>query len=302
MEATADGSGVKSDIAVYASLLSVVMFWGTSWPAGSIISQSLPPITAAFIRYSISLPFFFLAAIIVDKDIRVDRRKHLKIIPLGIMQVSLYNIFFFTGLKYTSPSDAVLIIAINPTLTAIIASQIYQDEKLTKNKIQGLIIALIGVIIVVNLSENTYVPNRLLGNVIIFFAAVTWASFTAFSRPVLQEIKPLTFTAWGSLYGWILLLFISPVQGTWFVEMDREVIFGLLYLALVAGVYGNIFYNTGVKKIGPSRTSIFVNLVPIFGVISSLILIPEEDFNVWYIVSISLILWGVSLVNKNVES
>ena len=121
MEAGIATSNVKSDIPVYLFLISVVMFWGASWPAGSIISESVPPLTAAFIRYTISLPFFFLFAFIIDKNIRVDRKMHLKIIPLGIMQVSLYNIFFLTGLKYTGPSDAVLIIGMNPTITAIIA-------------------------------------------------------------------------------------------------------------------------------------------------------------------------------------
>ncbi|MFV2014870.1 MAG: DMT family transporter [Candidatus Heimdallarchaeota archaeon] len=301
MEVLIEGSGVKSDVPIYLLLLSVVMFWGVSWPAGSIISQSVPPMTAAFIRYTISLPFFFIAAFIVDKNIRIDRKLHLKIIPLGIMQVSLYNIFFLTGLKYTGPSDAVLIIAMNPTITAIIASILYKDEKLTKNKIQGLIIALLGVFIVVSLSPNVDVPNRLLGNFIIFLAAFTWASFTAFARPVLREVKPLTFTAWGSFYGWLLLLIVSPFQGPWFIKMEQKVIFGIVYLALIAGVYGNIVYNSGVRQIGPSRTSIFVNFVPIFGVMSSLVIIPDEKFNLWYIVSIILILSGVSLVNKKVE-
>ncbi|MCE7734786.1 MAG: DMT family transporter [Candidatus Heimdallarchaeota archaeon] len=298
MEAIVEGSGVKSDYRIYVLLLSVVMFWGASWPAGSIISKSVPPITAAFIRYTISLPFFFAAALIVDRNIRLEKRMHLKIIPLGIMQVSLYNIFFLTGLKYTGPSDAVLIIAMNPTITAIIASLLYQDEKLTKFKIQGLVTALLGVAIVVILSPNVDVPNRLLGNFIIFLAAFTWAAFTAFARPVLREVKPLTFTAWGSFYGWLLLLILSPIQGPWFIKMESNVIYGLIYLALVAGVYGNIIYNSGVRRIGPSRTSIFVNLVPIFGVISSLFILPEEKFSFWYVVSIILILRGVSLVNR----
>ena len=176
----------------------VVVIWGASWPAGHLVASNIHPITAAFLRFTIALPFFFITAYFYDHSISIPRNLHPKLAVLGIMQVTIYNICFLTGLTYTSASDAVLIIACNPTFTAIIASKLYDDEKITKNKIMGLITALLGVIIVVELSPNTDVPNRLLGNLIILCGAFTWASFTAFSRPVVRQMKPMTFTAWAA--------------------------------------------------------------------------------------------------------
>jgi drug/metabolite transporter (DMT)-like permease len=286
-----------SDFFVYFLMVVVVMVWGVSWPIGRIVAQSLNPLTAAFFRFTIALPFFFMAAILVEKNIKVERKYHLKLAILGGLQVTLYNFFFLSGLRYTSSSDATLIIAINPSLTAIIASKLYLDEKLTVNRIFGLVIALLGVFVVVSQSPNVDVDNRNLGNLIIFFAALTWATFAAFARPLLKTIKPLTFTAWASFYGWIFLVILSPIDGTWFVDISLKIALSLIYLALAAGVFGNIVFNSSVKAIGPSRAAIFVNLVPMFGIVSSIILL-EEKFSYWYLVALFFILMGVYFVNR----
>lgn len=284
------------------------MGWGLSWPLGSIIVQALPPLFAAFLRYSIAMPLFILAAKLFDKKnkfkIRLsDTKLQLKLAGLGALQVSLYNILFLTGLKYTSSSDATLIIAINPTLTAIFAAGLYADEKLTKNRVMGLSTALIGVTLIVLLSPNVDVEDRLLGDLIIFLAALVWALFTVLSRPLLKQIKPLTFTAWTTVYGWIFLLISTLIVDIEYFSFEQlksiptDVIWALMFLAVVAAVYGNIAFNTGIVKIGPSKTAIFVNFVPVFGVFFSVLLLSDE-FSMWYFLSFFLIIIGVLIINK----
>lgn len=284
------------------------MGWGLSWPLGSIIVQTLPPLFAAFLRYSIAMPLFILAAILFDKKnkfkIRLsDTKLQLKLAGLGALQVSLYNILFLTGLKYTSSSDATLIIAINPTLTAIFAAGLYADEKLTKNRILGLSTALIGVTLIVLRSPNIDVENRLLGDSIIFLAALVWALFTVLSRPIFRQITPLTFTAWSSVYGWIFLLISTLIVDIEYFSFEQlksiptDVFWALIFLAVVAAVYGNIAFNTGIEKIGPSKTAIFVNLVPVFGIFFSVLLL-SDGFSIWSLFSFFLILFGVLIINK----
>lgn len=72
---------------------------------------------------------------------------------------------------------------------------------------------------------------------------------------------------------------------------------GILYLALISTVVGYFFYVEGVSKIGASRAAIFSNLVPVFGVISSMLLLGEHA-SPWHGVSFLLILAGVVLVNR----
>ncbi|MHA2276241.1 MAG: EamA family transporter, partial [Candidatus Kariarchaeaceae archaeon] len=72
----------------------------------------------------------------------------------------------------------------------------------------------------------------------------------------------------------------------------------LAYLGIFAAALANTFYSLSVKHIGPSRTSIFVNLAPLFGVLFSVLLI-DEIFSIWYIVSFFIIFSGIYVVNNS---
>ena len=288
----------------YMALFSVTMIWGGSWPIGRLIAQSLSPLLLAAMRYTIALPFFLFFAWVAERTLKLGSRKlHLKVAILGVFQVSLYNFFYLSGVRYTSASDATLIISLTPTLTALIASRVHIDEKLTVAKIIGLLLALSGVALIIFQSPNTDVEDRLLGNFYIFLASLTWAIFTVFSKPVLKEVKPMIFTAWGTIYGWIVLVVLALVVDfdsldlETFINLDMNVYLGLIYLAILAGAVGNIIFNSTIKKIGSSNTAIFVNFVPIFGITLSVIFLGEL-FSLWYLVSFVLIFTGVTIVNK----
>jgi drug/metabolite transporter (DMT)-like permease len=291
----------------YMALFSVTMIWGGSWPIGRVIAQNLSPLLAASIRYTIALPFFILFAWIAERNLKLGSRKmHLKVAILGIFQVSLYNFFYFSGVRFTSASDATLIISLTPTLTALIASKVHIDEKLNLAKILGLMLALSGVVLIILQSPNTNVEDRFLGNFYIFMASLTWALFTVFSKPVLKEVKAMVFTAWGTIYGWIVLVVLALfvdfeyLTADTFVDLEMNVFLGLIYLAILAGAAGNIIFNSTIKKIGSSNTAIFVNFVPVFGITFSVLFLGEL-FSLWYLVSFVLIFTGVTIVNRNVR-
>ncbi|MCY3413658.1 MAG: DMT family transporter [Candidatus Heimdallarchaeota archaeon] len=297
------------NITNYILLLLTVIAWGASWPTGSIVAHALPALFAAFLRYTIALPVFILAAYILEKDRILDDTQpkslkfHLKLVFLGSLQISLYNYFFLTGLKYTSSSDATLIIAINPTITAIVAALLYLDERLTKERITGLIIALLGVSLIVLQSPNQDVENRILGDAIILIAATVWAGFTSLSKPMFKHIKPLSFTALITFYGWLILgitafiAYPSYFNLTVIKSLSNDVVYSLLFLAIFAAAFANISFNKSIGIIGPSRTAVFVNLVPIFGVLFSILLLGDA-FSLFYILALLLIISGVYLVNK----
>ncbi len=293
----------SSDMAAYAGLVSVAMIWGLSWPAGRFIAIEFGSkvITAAFLRFSFAVPFLFLFAWLITGSLRVERKLHLYLFIFGILQIALYNFFYLSGLRFTSASDASLMIAINPLLTAIIASILYVDERLNLRKIVGFVIAFIGEFLIFQFSPNYEVENRILGNVIIFLAALVWATYSAFSRPIYQKVPPLRFQAWVTLYGWMVLGIFALMEDPWDITPSTTSWGILLYLGILSAAVANTIFSIGIKRIGPSRTSIFVNMVPLFGIIAS-VLILGENFSFWYLISFALIVMGITLVTKKEKS
>jgi drug/metabolite transporter (DMT)-like permease len=111
----------------------------------------------------------------------------------------------------------------------------------------------------------------------------------------------LSILSWISLFGWFFLIPFSLLEAPWKYSWNFGSWLGILYLAILSTVIGYFLYIEGVSKIGAGRSGIFTNLVPVFGVLTSF-LVLNENLSPWTAVSFLFILAGVLLVNRRVKS
>ena len=283
-----------------------MILWGIAWPIGRLLATGLPPVSVAVIRYTIVVPVFFLILWIREGSTKISKEWVSTFIGLGILNTSLYQLFFLFGVRYAAASDDSLVIGVGPVLVAVLASVIIK-EPLTRLKIVGLLCGITGVGLIALLSPNVDVPNRLLGVSLVFGGAGVYALYTVLLRRFInrnserlsQRLKPssLAIITWISLFGWLFLIPLSILETPWTYSWDLASWAGILYLALLSTVVGYFFYVEGVSQIGASRASIFSNLVPVFGVLSSFLLLGE-NISIWHGASFLLVFGGVALANR----
>jgi len=183
-------------------------------------------------------------------------------------------------------------------------------EKLTGTKVLGFASGLAGIITISVLSPNTQVSNRILGVTLVFGGATVYALYTILLRrfiatnratPQKPQQTSLSILSWISLFGWLFLIPLSLIEAPWNYTWDPGSWLGILYLAILSTVIGYFLYIEGVSKIGAGRSAIFGNLVPVFGVLTSFLLL-QENLSPWTAVSFLLIFAGVLLVNRPVKS
>lgn len=290
---------------VYFQLVLTMFLWGLAWPVGRLLATNLPPISIAVLRYAIVVPLLFAILWLRGTRLTIRRQWIISLVAMGLLSTTLYQAFFLFGVKYAAASDDSLVIGVGPVLIAVMASFVL-NEPLTKTKVLGLLSGLTGIGVISLLSPNTNVPNRLLGVTLVFGGATAYALYTvllrrfvAVNRANHAEIAPssLSILAWISLFGWVFLIPFSLLEAPWTYNWGTTSWLGILYLALLSTVVGYFFYVEGVSKIGASRAAIFGNLVPVFGVVSSILLLGENA-SPWHGVSFLLILVGVILVNR----
>ena len=282
-----------------------MFLWGLAWPVGRLLATNLPPISIAVLRYAIVAPVLFAVLRLKGTRLTIRRQWIISLVAMGLLSTTLYQAFFLFGVKYAAASDDSLVIGVGPVLIAVMASFVL-NEPLTKTKVLGLLSGLAGIGVISLLSPNTNVPNRLLGVALVFGGATAYALYTVLLRRFVAtnrsnhaEIAPssLSILAWISLFGWVFLIPFSLLEAPWTYTWGTTSWLGILYLALLSTVVGYFFYVEGVSKIGASRAAIFGNLVPVFGVVSSILLLGENA-SPWHGVSFLLILVGVVLVNR----
>jgi drug/metabolite transporter (DMT)-like permease len=290
---------------IYGKLVLTMVLWGIAWPVGRLLVAGLPPISIAVIRYAIVVPVFLVLLWLREHSFNLPRHWIPTFIFLGVLNTALYQAFFLFGVRYAAASDDSLVIGVGPVLIAIMASLVI-SEPLTRLKIAGLLSGLAGVGIIALLSPNLNVPDRILGISLVLGGALSYAMYTVFLRKFINQhpttterTRPssLALITWISLFGWIFLIPLSLLEQPWTYAWDIPSWIGILYLALLSTVIGYLFYVEGVQQIGASRSAIFGNLVPVFGVLSSA-LILNEKVNIWHAASFALIFLGVLLVNR----
>ncbi len=289
---------------VYLKLFVTMVLWGFAWSVGRLLAEGLPPISIAAIRYAIVVPVFFLILQLKEHSVTVPRAWIKTFLVLGVLNTSLYQAFFLFGVKYAAASDDSLVIGIGPILIAAMAALIVK-EPLTRKKVLGLLTGLLGVATISFLSPNINVLNRPLGMSLVFGGAVVYAAYTVLLRRFISDPtnqaasrRPtsLAIITWVSLLGWLFLIPPSLLESPWNYTWNANSWLGILYLALLSTVVGYLFFVDGVTHIGASRAAIFSNLVPVFGVISSFLLLGES-LSVWHAASFLLIFLGVVFVN-----
>jgi drug/metabolite transporter (DMT)-like permease len=263
----------------FARLVAVPAIWGGTFVAGKIVVATLTPLMGSFARYVIACAALLVAAFVLEGGLpRLTGRQWLATFVLGLFGVLAYNLFFMGALAKLPASRAALIIALNPAIT-IALSAVVLHERLGARRWLGVAVALLGVAIVVSRGElaNLSGGGVGLGELFMFAAVTSWALYTILGRKVLGGLTPLAATNYAALWGTLMLGLIAapdfdtlhPTQFNW------RMIASLLYLGILGTAVAFVWYYMSVKKVGASTTSIFNNLVPVFGVAISVLILGE---------------------------
>ncbi len=178
----------------YAFLAIVMLLWAGNSIVGRAVRDDIPPFTLALVRWAgaamILVPFAW-------RRLRVDApalRAHWRqVLVLGLLGVAAFNAFLYSGLHYTTATNAMLIQAAIPALV-VLFGRIFFGERARALQILGVIASTIGVAWVVSAGDiDTLLHLRLgAGDALILAASLVWSLYTVLLR-LRPEVDPLSF-------------------------------------------------------------------------------------------------------------
>ena len=287
----------------YLKLTLAAIFWGGTFIAGRAIAQDISPYSAAFLRFAMAA--LGLGLLVWWKRGTIPRltAKQIPLICLlGLTGVFLYNILFFTGLRYIEAGRAALIIAGNPVAISCF-SALFLKEPLRPIQIVGIFLSVCGAVIIISKGQLTllWTGGFGLGEWLILGCVASWVAYSLFGKLVLKDLEPLVAVFYSAVAGAILLLPLAlkngMVQeiGTYGVKIWSA----LVYLAVLGTVFGFWWYYEGIRDLGASRAGVFINLVPVSAVILAFFLLGEP-ITLAMVGGGVMVLGGVILTNYSV--
>jgi len=290
-----------STTGTYLRLAVVPAIWGGTFIAGRVLAVAVPPAVGALLRFMVACAALLVAAFLLERGLpRLDRRQLLATLALGATGVLAYNLFFLGALLRMPASRTSLIVALNPAVTIVAASMLF-GERLRPLRWTGVALALLGVWIVLTRGDPLAALGDTLGpgEWMMFGAICAWAAYTLIGRSVLKGLTPLAATTWASLFGTAMLVPVAApdLAGLDLSVLTPQVLASVAYLGLLGTGLAFVWYYRAVQVLGPSRTVIFNNLVPVFGAAFGVGLLGEP-LTTSMLVGGAVALAGVMLVTR----
>lgn len=256
-----------------------MLFWGGTFIAGRLLAESMPAADAAFLRFALAAATLAILARLIDGRLNLPPRNQIvRLLLLGLSGVFAYNLFFFTGLRYIEAGRASLIIALNPMVITL-GAVLFFGERLSWVQYGGLVVSLVGALLVISNGD----PSVLLsggfgpGEASIVGCVIAWAAYSLIGRKVLNAMSPLSAVFYSALFGALLLLIATLIDGTP-VQVGSYGFkdwVSLLFLGICGTAIGFSLYYQAIRAIGSARSGVFINLVPLFSIILAWLILGE---------------------------
>jgi drug/metabolite transporter (DMT)-like permease len=248
------------------------LFWAGNYVFGKVVIAEVTPLWITFSRWTLALFFLFPIAHYIERPVwREVKKESFLLLCMGVLGVIGYNIFLYSALGYTTPTNAALVTAVNPGILVISSILLYK-ERVSILQTLGLSISLIGTLVVLTNGEM----ERLLqlqfnrGDLLMVGAVLLWTGYTLIGRKI--STPPITATAVSTGIAVLLMAPFAWSQGIILEEVGSLALLGILYMVLFPSVGSFVFWNLSVQRIGVAKAGVFLNLVPVFTAIISGIL------------------------------
>lgn len=285
---------------IYLMMILATFFWAGAFIAAKLGVYELSPVLLTFLRMGVAavLIFPYMKWKMGDKwKIQKSELKHFLL--AAVVGMIGYHMFFFTALKYTTASKASMINATNPLMTAVLAG-LFMGERLTPKKIAMLFLALFGVsyIILSGDIKTLFGMQFNKGDLIMITGTLMWAIYGILVKRAVKEIPPLKLATYSFIFS---ALITAPFAAYDFVSSNAISVgagpyLAVVYMAVFPTVLGYSIQQIAISKIGPSKASLFINLVPIISTILA-VLFLNEKIAPYHLIGAALIIVAVIVYN-----
>lgn len=265
--------------APYFLLVVAALFWGGNAVAGKFLASYLPPVTISFTRLGIGVLIMSPVIIRLFRHERAALREHFKLLLfLAVTGVIGFNLLIYWAVNYTTAINATLLNSTSP-LFIFLLSALLIGEKMELKYWISLVISMLGVLVVITHGsiERMLALQFNIGDLIMVLAVISWALYSIYIKKISGKLPSLAIFGFTLAIGFLLMvpavaieLSIVSVGSVGLPEWTA-----LVYIGIFPSICSFILWNRGVAMIGPSKASISLNLIPVFGAVFAFFFLGE---------------------------
>jgi drug/metabolite transporter (DMT)-like permease len=284
-----------------AGMLIVCLIWGFNFSVTKVALEQIPPLPFTAIRFTISSLLLWLILRAVEGPAELPLGGLRKLIWLGVLGNTCYQLFFTVGLARTTATNSALILSTVPTIVAVFAGALGL-ERITRRMWLGIALGTLGVVLVIATRGVGFEAGTLLGDLLTVLAVLCWAGYTLGLRAVSQRVSPLrvtTITTIAGTPGLVLVGLPGMLRLNW-GAVTLKAWLALAYASIFSLVVAYLLWNRSVKAVGGTRTAIYMCVTPLVAAGGAWLILGERPHPLQAVGAI-LIVAGVLLTRAGKE-
>jgi drug/metabolite transporter (DMT)-like permease len=301
MTTTTSANVARSAIDGFAAaiMVGVTFSWGINQVAVKVSNVGYNPVFSVLVRSAIACVLVYLWC----RYRRIPLFERDGTLAAGILAGVLFGGEFaliFLGLDYTSAARGVLMVNTMP-FWVLIGAHFMLGERITQQKLWGLVLAFSGVALVFSDELSLPHPTAIWGDMMCLGASVLWALTTlVIKKSRLSSASAEKTLLYQLVVSAFFVLPFIPVAGPAFREVSALATASLLFQAVFIVAFTYVLWFWLMRRYPASGLSSFAFLTPAFGVLCGGLLL-NEPLSVRIFVALALIAAGLLVVNRPVR-
>ena len=255
---------------IAAEKIGLIVLVGLVVGSGIVVTRlgvsEIPALELVMLRLTVTTIAFALTLVVFNREMPSDARTWVDIAIVGITNAALPLILFTLALQFISSAVVGIVLALTPLITGAIAHFWLAQEKLTRRKFGGLVVALSGVLILLLTGTNglsEVAATDLRGQMLAFAGVVVGAASGVYAQERLEKVDVFVLT--GGQFAAALLV-VAPLA-LYFYPLDLGAITPLGWMAigytgLIASFFGLLIFFYLIQRFGATIASLPNYLYP----------------------------------------
>jgi drug/metabolite transporter (DMT)-like permease len=269
-------SSEPATLAVRATLLTIVVFFGGSLPAYKLASESFGPATTNLVRFVLAAT---MLTIVARRRLPTARNHIRRLILIGMFGIGLMAVFMGIGVDRGSATIGSIVVGLEPIGVALAGVLLVGDAP-SRRSVVALIIGFTGALVASGVFTEHSGPSPVVPIILLLGTVVAFSVYTAFVRRVGRGVDPLAIAAVTQVGG---LMFVIPAclfdvfnGGMLRGDSITPKAFGAVVFLGVGSGISYLLLCLVLANQPSNRVAVTMFLTPVFGVIFSWIVVGEH--------------------------
>jgi drug/metabolite transporter (DMT)-like permease len=289
----------RSDIAL---LFILGIMWGTSYAFIKLGIETLPTFTLIATRLAIGLGLLVAVVLATRTPIPRDPRTYAHLFVMAIINIVIPFTLITTAERSVDSAIAAILNGAVPLIVIVLAALVFHDEPITLNRLAGVLIGYVGVIVLVapGLANASIGGSAVSGELALLGSTIAYAIGAVYARRTLRNrglppVVPAVFQVAFALVVVAALAFTQeePLAVGW----TGDAIIAVVWLGLLGSGLAYLVQFRLLSRIGATGTSQLAYVLPVVGIVSGAVMFGER-IDAVVLAGTALVLGGVGLVNS----